>query len=66
MLMYDCLLYSGLPDPSTEAFFGLLSSIIGEMAELFPDAYFHMGGDEIKLDCWSTDSKARDLSSAVS
>ena len=33
-------------DPTKEATYDLLSDVFGEMAALFPDAFFHIGGDE--------------------
>src|SRR4029077_12765491 len=34
-------------DPTQEATYKFLDKFIGEMAKLFPDAYFHIGGDEV-------------------
>ena len=39
-------------DPSKEAVYKFLDSLIGEMAGLFPDAYFHVGGDEVEGKQW--------------
>jgi hexosaminidase len=39
-------------DPSKEDTYRFLDRFIGEMAELFPDAYFHIGGDEVKGKQW--------------
>jgi hexosaminidase len=33
-------------DPTRESTFQFLNLLIGEMSALFPDAYFHVGGDE--------------------
>lgn len=33
-------------DPTREETYGFLDGFIGEMAALFPDEYFHIGGDE--------------------
>jgi hexosaminidase len=33
-------------DPTNEATYALLADVLGEMAALFPDPYFHIGGDE--------------------
>ena len=35
-------------DPSNEQTYKFLDAFIGEMAAIFPDAYFHIGGDETK------------------
>jgi hexosaminidase len=39
-------------DPSNEKTFKFLDELIGEMAGIFPDAYFHIGGDETKGKGW--------------
>jgi hexosaminidase len=33
-------------DPTNEATYALLADVLGEMASLFPDRFFHIGGDE--------------------
>jgi hexosaminidase len=39
-------------DPSREATYEFLDGFIGEMAALFPDAFFHIGGDEVNGEQW--------------
>ena len=39
-------------DPSREQTYKFLDKFIGEMAGLFPDAYFHVGGDEVNGKQW--------------
>ncbi|HLK21817.1 MAG TPA: family 20 glycosylhydrolase [Bryobacteraceae bacterium] len=39
-------------DPSREATYEFLDQFIGEMTTLFPDAYFHIGGDEVNGEQW--------------
>lgn len=39
-------------DPTNEATYKFLNGLIGEMAALFPDAYFHIGGDEVNGKAW--------------
>jgi hexosaminidase len=39
-------------DPSNEKTFKFLDTFVGEMAEIFPDAYFHIGGDETAGKGW--------------
>lgn len=39
-------------DPTREGTYKLLDKFIGEMAQLFPDAYFHIGGDEVDGQPW--------------
>ncbi|MBW4025960.1 MAG: family 20 glycosylhydrolase [Acidobacteria bacterium] len=40
-------------DPTKESTYQFLNSFIGEMAGLFPDAYFHIGGDECNGKEWN-------------
>ncbi len=39
-------------DPSNEKTYRFLDEFIGEMAQIFPDAYFHIGGDETRGKGW--------------
>jgi hexosaminidase len=39
-------------DPTRESTYQFLDGLIGEMAALFPDAYFHIGGDEVNGKEW--------------
>jgi hexosaminidase len=39
-------------DPTREETYKFLDKFIGEMSELFPDAYFHIGGDEVNGKQW--------------
>ena len=39
-------------DPSNEKTYKFLDSLVGEMGEIFPDAYFHIGGDETEGKGW--------------
>ena len=39
-------------DPTQERTYKFLDAFIGEMAELFPDQYFHIGGDEVNGKQW--------------
>jgi len=40
-------------DPTNEKVYKLLDDVFGEMAALFPDAYFHIGGDEVDPQYWN-------------
>jgi hexosaminidase len=40
-------------DPSREGTFKFIDKLVGEMARLFPDAYFHIGGDEVEGKQWA-------------
>jgi hexosaminidase len=39
-------------DPSNEKTYKFLDAFVGEMAEIFPDEYFHIGGDETEGKGW--------------
>ncbi len=39
-------------DPTRESTFAFLDSFIGEMAAIFPDKFFHIGGDEVNPRQW--------------
>jgi len=43
-------------DPTREEVYQFLDTFIGEMAALFSDAYFHVGGDEVNGKQWGRES----------
>lgn len=44
-------------DPTREQTYKFLEKFIAEMAKLFPDAYFHIGGDEVDGKQWDANPK---------
>ena len=44
-------------DPTRESTYKFLETFIGEMAKLFPDGYFHIGGDEVDGKQWDANPK---------
>ncbi len=44
-----------------EATFAFLDTVLGEVAELFPGPYIHIGGDEVVADHWETCESCRAL-----
>ena len=44
-------------DPTQESTYKFLDKFIAEMAKLFPDAYFHIGGDEVDGKQWDANPK---------
>jgi hexosaminidase len=46
-------------DPTQERTYKLLDEFIGEMARLFPDRHFHIGGDEVNGKEWDANPKIR-------
>src|SRR5262245_21216756 len=50
-------IFDPVMDPTNEQLYKLLDGFLGEMAALFPDAYMHIGGDEVKGDHWKENPK---------
>jgi hexosaminidase len=50
-------IFDPVMDPTNEQLFKLLDGFLGEMAALFPDAYMHIGGDEVKGSNWKDNPK---------
>ena len=48
-------------DPSRESTYKFLTEFIDEMAALFPDSYFHAGGDECDVKEWEGNSRIQDF-----
>ncbi len=46
-------------DPTREATYRFLEGFIGEMAVLFPDRYWHIGGDEVAPKQWRNNPRIR-------
>ena len=44
-------------DPTRESTYVFLNRFIGEMAKIFPDAYFHIGGDEVNGTVWTSNPR---------
>jgi hexosaminidase len=44
-------------DPTQEVTYKLLNTVFTEMATLFPDAYFHIGGDEVDGKYWDKNQR---------
>ncbi len=44
-------------DPTRESTYKFLDAFIGEMATLFPDQFFHIGGDEVNGKQWDANPK---------
>jgi hexosaminidase len=49
----DFGIFDGTMDPTNEFTYTFLDGFIGEMAALFPDPYFHIGGDEVNGKQWT-------------
>jgi len=57
-------IFGSLLDPTKESTYRFLDGFIGEMAKLFPDEYFHIGGDEVDPKEWNQNSRIRAFMSA--
>jgi hexosaminidase len=51
-------------DPTRESTYKFLDGFIGEMAALFPDQYFHIGGDEVNGKQWDANPKIQEFKRA--
>ncbi|HTZ96787.1 MAG TPA: family 20 glycosylhydrolase [Terriglobales bacterium] len=50
-------IFDAAMNPTEERTYKFLDKFIGEMATLFPDPYFHIGGDEVNGKQWAANSK---------
>ncbi len=44
--------YPGVFDPTRETVYRFIDGFVGEVSALFPDAYWHIGGDEVNATQW--------------
>ncbi len=51
-------------DPTRESTFDFIGKFIGEMTTIFPDAYFHVGGDECNGKEWDANPRIKAFMSA--
>ncbi len=50
-------IFDPVMDPTEEDTYKFLEKFIGEMAQLFPDQYFHIGGDEVNGKRWDANPR---------
>eukprot|EP01102_Stenamoeba_stenopodia_P017174 TRINITY_DN6117_c0_g1_i1.p1 TRINITY_DN6117_c0_g1~~TRINITY_DN6117_c0_g1_i1.p1 ORF type:complete len:557 (-),score=123.15 TRINITY_DN6117_c0_g1_i1:93-1682(-) len=43
-------------DPTKDFTYQVVEGVFGEMSAAFIDSHFHIGGDELVLDCWAEDA----------
>ncbi len=48
-------------DPTKESTYKFLDQFIGEMAKLFPDQFFHVGGDEVNGKQWDANKEIQEF-----
>jgi hexosaminidase len=51
-------------DPTNEKTYKFLEELVQEMAKLFPDHYFHIGGDEVNGKQWDANPKIQEFKKA--
>eukprot|EP00298_Acanthocystis_sp_HF-20_P010815 c19063_g1_i1.p1 GENE.c19063_g1_i1~~c19063_g1_i1.p1 ORF type:complete len:682 (+),score=274.47 c19063_g1_i1:51-2096(+) len=49
----------GQLNPTVELTYTIVEGVYNEMSELFPDSFFHVGGDEISTACWNSSAQIR-------
>lgn len=56
--------YAGVFDPTRETVYKFIDRFIGEMSTLFPDAYWHIGGDEVNATQWKQSARIQKFMTA--
>ncbi|HEU5451472.1 MAG TPA: family 20 glycosylhydrolase, partial [Terriglobales bacterium] len=54
----------GVMDPTRDSTYKFLKKFIGEMSKLFPDAFWHSGGDEVNFKEWDGNPKIQEFKRA--
>ncbi len=53
--------YDPVLDPTREEVYRFVDALLGEMTALFPDEYFHIGGDEVNGKQWHANSHIQEF-----
>jgi hexosaminidase len=53
--------YDPTLDPTREEIYTFIDKLIGEFTTLFPDAYFHVGGDEVTGKHWKNNARIQEF-----
>ena len=51
--------FDPIMDPTNERTYKFLDAFIGEMVKIFPDPYFHIGGDEVNPRTWNNNPRIK-------
>lgn len=57
-------IFNATLDPTNEKTYTILGDLFGEMAKLFPDNYFHIGGDENEGKDWDANKNIQEFKEA--
>lgn len=67
-LLTQCYDDQGVPngqlgplDPTKNSTYNALWLLLREAAQVFPDSYLHLGGDEVPFDCWQVCSSPHSI-----
>ena len=56
--------YHGVFDPTQASVYRFVDGFVGEMSSLFPDAYWHIGGDEVNPTQWKQSQRIQNFMAA--
>ncbi len=57
-------IFSDPINPAREEVYVFLETLVAEMADLFPDRYFHLGGDEVDYSAWEDSDQVNEFMQA--
>ncbi|XP_075977690.1 beta-hexosaminidase subunit beta-like [Anticarsia gemmatalis] len=53
---YGTMIGLGPMDPTNNMTYKLIGELFKEVQGIFPDKYFHVGGDEVEFNCWNSNT----------